>query len=36
LQFVRDSEEDDILGIYTEIATQVEGTIHGDVIFGTI
>ena len=36
LEFTSDGEEDDIFGIYAEIATQVDGTIHGDIIVLTV
>ena len=31
-KFVSDGEEDDIFGIDAEIVTQVDGSIHGDIV----
>jgi hypothetical protein len=36
LKFVGDREEDDVLGIYAEVTTQVEGTIHSYILVVTV
>jgi hypothetical protein len=36
LKFVGHREEDDVLGIYTKVTTQVESAIHSDIVIVTV
>lgn len=36
LKFVGYREEDDVLGIYTKVTTQVESAIHSDIFVVTV
>jgi len=36
LKLTRDGEEDGVLGIYAEVAAEIEGAIDGDVVVGAV